>query len=113
MVQTFASGLNLPEFCQQKYLINQGLSKTSLFRYRRFALHNIPDYQKACDRWWQVRYHRPHKPARDGSIDKPPYCRIQVESLLAVRAGLRDFTTFEFAIAQRAKPNFWRRYYDC
>lgn len=107
---------------QNHFLMLTGLSRKTLFRYRQLALKAIPDYEDVSDRWYEYRFGDSFVAARvkalsrglipPKNIDRPPFCRKQLEILNSVAAMFKQgMRAEEFTELHQVNPNHWRKYY--
>lgn len=120
IINPFQQGFDLANLDQVCELLN--VSPKTLYRYRELASKCVPCYDLISEQWWQYRFEesyiesivwarvrRKNAPKR---IDKPPFCRKQIEILQAIAAMLKTgLTETEISNIQSNNPNYWRNYH--
>ena len=110
----------IPDMASQEWLVNNlAVSKTSLFRYRKIACLHIPAYEKAALRLWIIKYGEPWIDTQSRrlsdfqsiqSLDKPPFCKLQVIILLSLREMFREMSEAQIVAQLVNNPLYWRSY---
>lgn len=103
---------------QSEFLALTGVSRATLHRYRQLA-KLIPDYEMVSDRWHEFKFGESIVDRRIRSsrrthfvLDKPPYCRRQMEILSAIASMYKQgLSTIEITCLLTNNPNIWRKYH--